>query len=239
MHGLQSGESSPSAYVYFLRHDTNNSIKIGKTIDLPRRWRQLGGSFDLTRSFYKVCSSESEALALERRLHRAFKRYQFYWDEPFEGCTEWFDASVMDVVIELVDGVLPIVVTVTQVGRPKPKKAKPAEWRIRPGLYMHWQYEVRLLLKDALRVCTLELAGDKLLLTGEEAERYSYLLFRHCVEYETGHEYGWFKVFGSLSVPRPPDLQYSLTLNSSVPLSTFAGLVVLPGEQFQTSFSYV
>jgi hypothetical protein len=231
-------EALSPAYVYFLRHDSEPRIKIGKAIDMPRRWKQLGEPFNLSQSFYTVCSSEAEAFVLEKKLHRAFKNQRLDLDKRFQGSTEWFDAVVIDTILELVDGVLPVE-AVAPRPRLKKVKQKMPMWQIRPGLYSHWQYEFRLLLIEALRECTLEFKGDKLYIEGNQAEKYGYLLFRYWVDYQVGYESGWFKIFGSMSIPNPPSLRYSLTINSSIPLSTFAGLVAVPGEQFQTSFSYV
>lgn len=95
-----------SAYVYLLWHKTEPRFKIGKADNLRTRIQQLGISqFDLARTKLLELDDCSQAVNLERVLHRMFQRHRLMPGQAapvscpelrskrHDGDTEWFSAE--------------------------------------------------------------------------------------------------------------------------------------------------
>lgn len=95
-----------SAYVYLLWHKTEPRFKIGKADNLYTRIQQLGiPQFDLTRTKLLETDDCSQAINLERILHRMFQRFRLMPGPAAplscpelrvgrqDGDTEWFSAE--------------------------------------------------------------------------------------------------------------------------------------------------
>jgi len=170
---LESVANANGAYVYFMHHETEEMFKIGKAVDCQKRWNQLGNNFDFSKSFVKQFPSEKEALEYERKLHRTFSEKRLNLQTSFEGSTEWFCSSALPKIIEYVPDLVPV----------KENTLKPFQ-RKKINIYClcdHWEHTLREILKELVANCEVSVKKDFIILNGEEAEKYSEILFNHSV----------------------------------------------------------
>jgi len=86
-------------YIYFLINKNQPVFKIGVSVNTNQRMKQLGGDFDLEKSFYIECE---EAFVVEKILHRVFRKHNVVFTNK-EGFTEWFDVSCFEAVVEFIN----------------------------------------------------------------------------------------------------------------------------------------
>lgn len=86
-------------YIYFLVSKDKSAFKIGVSINTAQRMKQLGGDFDLEKSFYIECE---EAFVVEKILHRVFRKNNITLPHK-DGYTEWFDFSCFDSVVVFIN----------------------------------------------------------------------------------------------------------------------------------------
>lgn len=191
------------AFVYFMQHASEPRIKIGKAVDIGKRWRTMGAEFDLARSFFKPCASEQAAIELERRLHHAF-RGQRVAVEKADGYTEWFKEWVIDPVVELVGGVerIETLASETRPIRPrKPRTPRKVDTRC-----LHWPYEVRKLIAAAVAECKVSFLNERrLLLVGPASAHHADVIGCSSVRMDTQKMVGFFCVFGGTATTDDPD----------------------------------
>lgn len=110
------------SFVYVLPHVNGKSLKIGVAQNIPTRMRSIGiEAFDIARSTSIKTVSVERSREVERALHKIFAASRIDKQQaiadygiPEDGSTEWFDASIINDVLNL-GAMLPGVVGLTPV----------------------------------------------------------------------------------------------------------------------------
>lgn len=97
---LKKSNSTTPYFLYIIKHIEKPIIKIGVTITLEKRLRDLANIFGTVEAHYIVKDKYNNLLPLESYLHTHFNDHCKV-QPTGGGRTEWFDSSILDEAVDL------------------------------------------------------------------------------------------------------------------------------------------
>jgi hypothetical protein len=185
-----------TAFVYFMKHLTEPRVKIGKAVNLENRWNQLGNCFNFQESFYKECEDESSALALEKKLHKAFLPRKYEILEKEDGYSEWFHEDVLHTISVMIDNIK--IIENKEIVQKLKKPRAPRKPRVYDTFCYQWPYEAIRLVVGAMQECDVYFFDNKkyLVFVGNKSVYWASKIDDFHIIYDIPQARGGFNVFG-------------------------------------------